>query len=252
MPRDRPIIEEQLWSLVDGDRGSGLVIADRVTSRGIARARAERFAQTYIVNVGELVAPSSFALRVASAGMLAYVATNAPSISPSADSPLPVLQPRTFACAIPTAGDPLLFDQQTYLAYRDAVQALLTVGLSPVLTYPTSQPFEVSLAMLAATLNLPKLLPFGGENQLTHLVWILNPATFPPVEDFTKRMAAHLERAKAALDHRASEIDRLVEAGERGQRRRQQLLAEGRVPVTARTLSLLIALGDRFGVGPPA
>jgi LDH2 family malate/lactate/ureidoglycolate dehydrogenase len=80
-------------------------------------------------------------------------------------------------------------------------------------------------------------------------MWALDPAAFMPREEFLARVDTQIEQVKRG--ERAEGVAELLVPGERGQRRREALLAQGTVPLSAVAWDRLTTALEALGVEAP-
>ena len=85
--------------------------------------------------------------------------------------------------------------------------------------------------------------------QAGHFVWALDVARFLPREAFLARMDAQIDQLKASA--RKPGADEIRIPGERGQRRKRELLARNRLPLAAGTWRMLEACAAQASVPLP-
>lgn len=246
-PRPRvSVLRESAGALVlDGDRGCGPAAPERAMRWCIEHARGHGMA-TAVIRDWQMIVGAPWVRMAAEAGMIGFACTNfIPLVAPPGGRK-PVLGTNPFAYGLP--GDPpVVLDVATSVIAMQKVRVAAAEGesLPEGLVFdadglPTTDPNEfASLAPLGSPFAPHK--GFGLALFIEALTGVLSggdPGVFlwaldvPP--DFAGRMSSLVERVKAAGDE-------VVLSGERGERRRRELVARGEVPLSAASRELLEA-----------
>jgi LDH2 family malate/lactate/ureidoglycolate dehydrogenase len=88
------------------------------------------------------------------------------------------------------------------------------------------------------------------QSNVGQFYWALDVRAFMPLEEFQARVDAAIDEVKASA--RAEGVAEILVPGERGQRRRAALLAEGRVELGDASWNELVKACAAVGVAPPA
>jgi LDH2 family malate/lactate/ureidoglycolate dehydrogenase len=86
-------------------------------------------------------------------------------------------------------------------------------------------------------------------NDTGNLLWALDPEAFLPREEFLARVDSLIDQVKAG--ERLPGVDELLVPGERGQRRYDELIARGVVPLSAATWKVVERATASLSMAPP-
>jgi LDH2 family malate/lactate/ureidoglycolate dehydrogenase len=268
--------------LLDGDRGCGVVGSREAMRRAVGKAKEHGIACAGLRNSGHFIAAAPYVEQAAREGVIGYACANVtPLMAP------PGGKTRTFgtnplAYAFPAGRhDPVVFDMATSATagFKVRLAALQGKSMEPGLILdkagePTTDPKEY--------LNGGLILPVGGEHAahkgfglalvVDALAGVLtgaqfgrsagisdgkegqfflaiDPEVFQPREQFLQRMDEQIDQVKAG--ERLSGVDEILVPGERGQRRRRELLAQGTVPLGEITWQTMDKVCGELGVEMP-
>lgn len=231
--------------VLDGDHGCGPSAPERAMRWCIEHARGRGMAVA-VIRDWQMIVGAPWVRMAAEAGMIGFACTNfIPLVAPPGGR-TPVLGTNPFAYGLP--GDPpVVLDVATSVIAMQKVRVAAAAGeaLPEGLIFdgdglPTTDPAAfASLAPLGSPFAPHK--GFGLALFVEALTSALSggdPGVFlwalDVTPDFRPRMDALVERVKASGED-------VVLPGERGERRRQELLATGEVPLTASSWELLKA-----------
>lgn len=257
------VLRETATSLVlDGDRGCGVVGATEAMQRAIAKAREHGLACAALRNSGHFVAAAPYVELAARAGLIGFACANTPPLMAPHGARTRVLGTNPLAYGFPAgAHDPLIFDMASSATagFKVRLAALQGKSMAPGLILdaagtPTTNPQDY--------LDGGLILPLGGEHAahkgfglamvvdalagvltgagfargggVTHgkegqFFLALDPEALLPREEFLARMDEQIAQVKAAEP--LPGVAEVFYPGERGQRRRHELLAQGTVPL---------------------
>jgi LDH2 family malate/lactate/ureidoglycolate dehydrogenase len=88
-----------------------------------------------------------------------------------------------------------------------------------------------------------------GAAPVGHFFWALDVARYLPREEFLARMDAQIEQVKSGA--RKPGVEEILIPGERGQRRKRDLLAQGRLPLQPAGWQALQDICTRAGLAAP-
>jgi LDH2 family malate/lactate/ureidoglycolate dehydrogenase len=281
-PRVSVLRETPVSVLLDADRGCGAVGATEAMQRCIEKAGQTGLACAGLQNSGHFIAAAPYAEMAARAGLIGFVCANVtPLMAPSGGLS------RTFgtnplAYAFPAAShDPVVFDMATSATAGFKVRLAALAGKSlpeGLILDAAGEPTTDPKQYLAGGL----ILPVGGEHAahkgyglamvvdalagvLTgagfargagvtdgkegQFFLALDPELFLPREEFLRRMDDQIEQTKAAQP--LPGVGEIFVPGERGQRRRRQLIAGQTVPLGDVTWQTLARTCADLGVPLP-
>ena len=230
----------------DGGNNVGMLALHYATDAAIARAERAGIAVVGLTNSWVSGRSAYYVERIARAGLVAFhTASSSRAVAPPGGT-RPILGTNPIAFALPTAGEPLVFDMgtsafmHTELMLRQRLGELLPEGVAiDAAAEPTRDP---------AAARQGALLPFGGykgfglglvvqalgvlagsaldsDKDNGYLFIALKPDLLRP-EDAVRRETSELvERVKAVP--RQPGIDEIRLPGERASRSRERLLREG-------------------------
>jgi LDH2 family malate/lactate/ureidoglycolate dehydrogenase len=277
------VVRESATSvLLDGDRGCGVIGATEAMRRAIAKASEVGLACAGLRNSSHFVAAAPYAEMAARAGLIGFVCANVTPLMAPAGGRTRTFGTNPLAYAFPSGShDPLVFDMATSATagFKVRLAALQGKPLAPGLIVDkdgkeTTDP----QAFLAGGL----LLPVGGEHAahkgyglamvvdalagvltgagfarsagVTHgkegqFFLALDPQAFLPRDEFLSRMDDQIEQAKSAEP--LPGVEEVLVPGERGQRRRRELLERGTLPLGPVTWQTLERTCAQLGVPLP-
>lgn len=261
-PKVRVVRETKTNVLLDGDRGLGIIAASEAMGLCIAKAREHGFASAGVRNSSHFLAAGPYALMAAEAGLIGFASTNTtPMLAPTGGLT------RTFgtnplAYGIPAGRSfPLLLDISTSATAAGKVQMAAQSGkqlppgtIEDRAGRPTTDPKDVmerdgrvlpmaghkgyGLAMVvdvlcgvltgagfARTADWRENGPGWG-----HFFWALDVEEYLPRDEFLARMDEQIQQVKAS--ERKDGVGEIFIPGERGLRRKRELLERGTVPLT--------------------
>lgn len=268
--------------LLDGDRGCGAIAATEAMQLAAGKARESGLACAGLRNSGHFIAAAPYVEMAARQGLIGFACANVtPLMAP------PGGKTRTFgtnplAMAYPARShQPVVFDMATSATagFKVRLAALQGKQMAPGLILdavgnPTTDP--------QAYVNGGFILPVGGEHAahkgyglammvdalagvltgagfartagVTHgqegqFFLAISPELFLPYDEFVGRVDDQIDQAKSA--ERLPGVAEIFVPGERGQRRRQELLAQGTVPLGDTTWQTLTKTCSGLGVPLP-
>jgi LDH2 family malate/lactate/ureidoglycolate dehydrogenase len=277
-PQVRVIDESATTVLLDGDQGCGVIAATEAMTRCIAKAREYGMASAAVRNSGNLIVAAPFALQAAEAGLIGFATTNAPPLAAPTGGITRTFGTNPFAYAIPTGRHfPFLLDMSTTATAAAKVMVARQEGrrLAPGLIedaqgqptddpnaffaggamVPLGGPKGYGLAMVVDALaGVLAGTPFARDLTMRaapvgHFFWSLDVARYLPREEFLARMDAQIEQVKSGA--RKPGVEEILIPGERGQRRKRDLLARGRLPLQPAGWQALQDICTRAGLAAP-
>jgi LDH2 family malate/lactate/ureidoglycolate dehydrogenase len=280
-PDVRVVRETKTSVLLDGDRGIGVIAATEAMERCIAKAREHGFASAGVRNSSHFIAAGPYALMAAGAGMIGFAATNTVAGIAPTGGLTATFGTNPLAYAIPAGrAFPMLLDISTSATAAAKVQMAAQVGqqLPPGLIEdaegrPSTDPRDVrerggrilpmaghkgyGLAMVvdvlcgvltgsgfARSANWQKDGKGWGQ-----FFWALDVEEYLPRDEFLARMDEQIQQVKAS--ERKAGVDEIVIPGERGLRRKQQLLERGTVPLSLAAWRAVEKECANSGLTPP-
>lgn len=274
-PQLRIVRETETATLLDGDRGCGAIAATEAMRCCITKARAHGFACAGIRNSGHFIAAGPYAMLAAEAGMIGFAASNVTPLMAPTGGLTRTFGTNPLAYAVPAGRHfPVLFDMATSqtAGFKVRMAALEGREVAPGLIEdaqgrPTTNPYDY--------LNGGLILPVGGYKGyglamivdvlcgvltgagfawtagVTHgktgqFFWALDVEQFMPRAEFLARMDEQIEQVKASA--RKAGVAEIFVPGERGLWRKQQLLAQGTVPLSEVTWRVLEEDCSRLGI----
>ena len=282
-PAVKVVRESATSVLLDGDRGCGAVGATEAMQRAVAKAKAAGLACAGLRNSGHFIAAAPYVELAARAGLIGFACANVTPLMAPPGGRTRTLGTNPLAYAFPAgAHDPVIFDMATSATagFKVRLAALQGKRLAPGLILnaagePTTDPAEYVAGGL--------ILPVGGEHAqhkgyglalvvdalagvltgasfalaagVTHgkegqFFLALDPEVFMPRDEFLARIDAQIDQVKSG--ERLPGVDEILVPGERGQRRRRELLATGAVPLGVVTWQTLERTCAELGVDLPA
>jgi LDH2 family malate/lactate/ureidoglycolate dehydrogenase len=289
-PEVRVIHETASAVLLDGDRGMGVISAMQAMRWCIERAREQQgIACAGIRNCGYCIASAPYVALAAEAGLIGFTCANANPVMAPPGGRTPTLGTNPLAFAVPAGRyPPLICDMATSTSAAAKVRQALLEGRSvpegwiadaegrpttnPADYLPTGQPLPVGLmlplgtpaaghkgfALVLLVDVLAGALTGGGvargvklqDADAGQFFWALDVSAFGPREDFLALVDMQIAQIKAS--ERLDGVDEIVVAGERGQRRREMLIAQGTIPLSDVTWGALVQLGDTLTLPTPS
>jgi LDH2 family malate/lactate/ureidoglycolate dehydrogenase len=281
-PRLTVVRETPVSVVIDADRGCGAVAATEAMARCIAKAITTGMACAGLRNSGHFIAAAPYVEQAARAGLIGFACANVTPLMAPIGGLTRTFGTNPLAYAFPAARhDPLIFDMATSATagFKVRLAALAGKTLPPGLILdaagqPTTNPQDYVDGGL--------ILPVGGEHAghkgfglamvVDALAGVLtgaefarsagvtggkegqfflaiDPEVFTSREAFLRRMDEQIEQTKAA--QRLPGVAEIFVPGERGQRRRRELLAGGLVPLGEVTWETLSRTCAGLGVAPP-
>jgi LDH2 family malate/lactate/ureidoglycolate dehydrogenase len=263
-PRVRVLRETDSTLLLDGDH-SCVVAAMQAMRWCMARARQRPGLALAGVRHSQLIVPGYYARLAAAAGLIGFACTNTPPFVAPPGGRTPTLGTNPFAYGLPAGHHPpVVLDMATTAGAAFTVRLAARRGhqmpegmLLDHAGQPSTEPNDFLAGGLLAPLGFP-LAPhkgFGLALLIDSVAGILTGAAFArdvaapaatgnllgaldveaflPRQEFLDGMDAQIAHIKAGA--RTAGADELLVPGERGQRRHDQLVARGTVPLSAGT-----------------
>jgi ureidoglycolate dehydrogenase (NAD+) len=278
-PEVRVLQDGPSVTLLDGDRGPGVLVATLAMERCIAKARTQGFACAGVRNSGHFLAAGSYAVMAADAGMIGFAASNTDARMAPTGGLTPVFGTNPFAYALPAGRHvPVVFDMATSAVSHSKMGAAARAGrevpaglIEDAEGRPTTTPRALAGEWLMVPLGGAKgyglalvvdalcgVLTGGAfgrdagfkDGKAGHFFWALDVSHFMPREEFLARMDAQIDQIKASK--RRPGVAEIRVPGERGQRRKRELLARGQIPLSAKTWRTLEQCAAGIGVQLPA
>ena len=272
--RDAPSI-----TLMDGDCGCGVITCKQAMEICIAKAKKTGMAAAGIRNSGNFIAAAPFALQAVEAGMIGFAASNGPAFVPPVGGITRTFSTNPFAYAFPTGGEfPMLLDMSTSATAMAKVAVAAQTGselasglaedsegrpltqpqvsdLASCLLSPLGGPKGYGLAMVVDALCgvltgetfaqdvVMGAAPYG------QFLWALDVEQFMPLGEFRTRMSEQIRQIKSG--ERKEGVEEILVPGERGLRRKRDILADGHVPLSDLAWVRMIEAGTASGVPLP-
>jgi len=266
--------------LLDGDH-SFVVAAVQAMRWCMARARQRPGLALAGVRHSQLIVPGYYARLAAEAGLIGFACTNTPPLVAPPGGRTPTLGTNPFAYGLPAGRyPPVVLDVATTAGAAFKVRLAARSGQrvpEGMLLDHAGQPSTEPNAFLAGGLLAPLGFPlaphkgFGLALLIDSVAGILTGAAFArdvaapaatgnllgaldieaflPRQEFLDRMDAQIAHMKAG--ERTDGTEELVVPGERGQRRHDQLVARGTVPLSAVTWDSVRRACVMLSVSPP-
>jgi LDH2 family malate/lactate/ureidoglycolate dehydrogenase len=281
-PRVTVLRETPVSVLLDGDRGCGAIGATEAMGQAITRARAQGMACAGLRNSAHFIAAAPYVEMAAREGLIGFACANVTPLMAPAGGKTRTFGTNPLAYAFPAGShDPLVFDMATSATAGFKVRLAALAGRTlpeGLIVDRAGRPTTDPRAYLQGGL----ILPVGGEHAaykgyglamvvdalagvLTgapfardagvtdgkegQFFLALDPEVFLPREEFLARMDAQIAQAKAAEP--LPGVEEVLVPGERGQRRRRELLAGGTVPLGDVTWQTLEQTCAALGVPLP-
>ena len=269
--------------LLDADRGCGVIGSSEAMRRAIDKAKQTGLACAGLKNSGHFIAAAPYVELAAKEGLIGFACANVtPLMAP------PGGKTRTFgtnplAYAFPTAKhDPVIFDMATSATagFKVRLAALQGNSMAPGLILdaagqPTTDP--------AHYVKGGFILPVGGEHAMHkgfglalvvdalagvltganfardaavnngkegQFFLAIDPEIFMPADEYRARMDAVIEQVHDT--EKLPGTDDILVPGERGQRRRRQMVEKGGVPLGDVTWQTMEKVCRELGVAMPA
>jgi len=280
-PQVRVLRETDSTLLLDGDRSS-IVAAVQAMRWCMARARQRPGIALAGVRNSQPIVLGYYARLAAEAGLIGFACTNTPPLVAPPGGRTPTLGTNPFAYGLPAGRyPPVVLDVATTAGaafkVRLAAHSGQRVPEGMLLDHdgrPSTEPNDFLEGGLLAPRGFP-LAPHKGFGlallidsvagiltgaafargvatepaATSNLLGALDIEAFLPRQEFLDRMDAQIEQIKAG--ERTAGTDELVVPGERGQRRHDQLVAHGTVPLSAVTWDGLSRACVMLSVSPP-
>jgi LDH2 family malate/lactate/ureidoglycolate dehydrogenase len=279
-PQVRVVRESTTTLVLDGDHGCGVLAATEAMQRCIAKARAHGMACAQVRNSGNPIAMAPFVLLAAEAGQIGYAASHVPPLMVPTGSATRTFGTNPFAYAVPAGKHlPLLLDMSTSATAAAKVMLAAQEGrpVAPGLLQdpegretqdptafgrggallPVGGPKGSGLAMLVDVLcGVLSGNPFPFAREMNgplaprgHFLWALDVESFLPREEFLARMDAQIDQVKSGTPQQG--VEEIFVPGERGLRRKRQLLSQGTVPLSAASWEALSEVCRSAGIPLP-
>jgi LDH2 family malate/lactate/ureidoglycolate dehydrogenase len=277
-PNLRVVQEGPSTVLLDADNAAGLLAGTEAMRRCIAKSRETGFACAGVRNSGHFLAAGSYAVLAAEAGMIGFAASNTDARMAPTGGVTPVVGTNPLAFALPAGRHvPVVLDMATSAVSHSKMGRAAREGrtvpprliedlegrpsttpgvLGEWLMVPLGGPKGFGLALVVDALS--GVLTGGAfaqqagflDGKASHFFWALDPGRFLPRDEFLARMDAQIDQVKAS--RRREGVAEILLPGERGQRRKHELLARGQVPLTDPTWRLLTQCAEQTGIPPLA
>ena len=261
-PKIKVLKDSASLTLFDGDQGCGVIACQEAMNACIEKAKKTGMAAAGIRNSGNFIAAAPFALQAVEAGMIGFATSNATPFMPPVGGIKRTFGTNPFAYAVPTGQQyPMLLDMSTtatamakvYVAAQkgdslppglveDAQGKPLTEpqlsDMASCLVLPLGGPKGYGLAMMVDILcgvltgevfahDVKGSVPYG------QFLWALDIEQFMPLDEFRERMSQQIQQIKSGK--RKEGVDEILIPGERGLRRKNKILCEGTVELSALT-----------------
>jgi L-2-hydroxycarboxylate dehydrogenase (NAD+) len=270
-PRLRVLVDEPVVTLLDGDRGHGVLGTTAAMEACIAKATVHGLACAGVRNSGHFGAAAPYAAQAAAAGLIGFVASNGGPMMPPTGGLTPGLGLNPQGWGIPAGGRaPVVLDvapsmtvggkvRQAALEGRALPEGVLADAEGRPTTDPTA-PGRLFLPLgwphaehkgygLALVLEVLCGVLLSGAGRYGQFCWALDPARFLPPDEFAGRMEGLVARLKGG--RRRPGVAEIFVPGERGQRRRAALREREAIPLSAATWEYLRQAATATGVALP-
>jgi LDH2 family malate/lactate/ureidoglycolate dehydrogenase len=272
-PDVRVVSETDGALLLDGDRGCGPGPPMRAMEWCIERARERKGMAVAAVRDWQLLVAAPYVRRAAEEGLLAFACANydVPVVAPPGGS-TPVFGTNPLAYGLP-ADPPVVLDIATSVVAMQKVRVAAEEGtplpeglIFDQLGLPTTDARAFFDGGSLAPLGSPHVphkgfglalfvealgaVLTGSERAPGIVLWALDPEAFTSRAGFQARMDALLDQVRHG--EKAPGVDELVLPGERGERRRREVAAEGVVAVEQAGWQILTVACEELQVPLPA
>ncbi len=289
-PDIRVIQDGPAVTLLDGDGGLGAIGSAQAMDISIEKASKIGIAVAGVANSINFIAGAPYVMKAAEAGFIAFICSNVPGISPPTGGRSRTFGTNPLAYAVPAGNhQPMLLDISTsataggkiYLAgakgekTMDSGLAIQPDGraitdprefdLTTSLVLPMAGPKGYGMMMMVDVLSgvltgsqFATDLVYGPGGALSpdldttrggQFMWVIDPSQFMPREEFLARMDTQIEQIKSGT--RIDGVDEIFIPGERGLRRKAELLAGGTVDIVDLVWSSLESLSEEQGIPLP-
>jgi len=278
-PAIRILKETPALTLLDGDRGCGVMACRMAMDKCIEKARSIGIAVAGVRRSGHFIAAAPYVLQAAEAGMIGFITSNTvPMIAPTGGL-TPVFGSNPLAYGIPTTtGYPVILDMSTsatamlkvhVAAHRgdeipaglvedgegnpvthpkvDALRSLNVLPIGGAKGYGLAMVMDVLSGVLAGEVfgqDVAGGAPYG------QFMWALDIQQFMPLDEFCERMDQLIAQVKSGK--RKTDVDEILIPGERGLRRRERILSDGVVPLSPLTWQAMGEVCERLDLALPA
>lgn len=281
-PKITAIRETRTSVLLDADRGCGVVASMEAMRRIIAKASMAGMACAGLRNSGHFIAAAPYVEQAARAGFIGFACANVTPLMAPVGGRSRTFGTNPLAYGFPAAThDPLIIDMATSATagFKVRMAALQGKQMAPGLILdaagrPTTNPRDYVTGGL--------ILPVGGE-QAAHkgyglamavdalagvltgagfargagvtdgkegqFFMVIDPAIFGDRDEFLQRIDEQIAQTKSS--ERLPGVNEILVPGERGQRRRRDLLTRGAVPLGDVTWQTVEKTAAELGVTPP-
>jgi LDH2 family malate/lactate/ureidoglycolate dehydrogenase len=265
--------------LLDADKGCGVIGSSEAMERAIAKARDTGLACAGLKNSGHFIAAAPYVEMAAQEGLIGFACANVTPLMAAPGSISRTFGTNPLAYAFPAGRhDPVVFDMATSATagFKVRLAALAGKEMAPGLILnaagePTTDPKEYVQGGL--------ILPVGGEHAMHkgfglalvvdalagvltganfardaavtggkegQFFLAINPEVFMSLDEYCERMDSLVEQVKSS--EKRPGVDEILVPGERGQRRRRELLEKGEVPLGDVTWQTLEKTCTELGV----
>jgi LDH2 family malate/lactate/ureidoglycolate dehydrogenase len=288
-PTIREVRQTDSSLLLDGDGGLGVVPGMEAMRWCVVRAKArEGIACAAVRNAGHVIASAPYVELAAREGVVAFTGANTLASMAAPGGKAKVVGNNPLAYGIPAGRHlPLLFDMATssIAGQKVRIAALegrmlpegliadadgrattdpreywppggLPVGTLLPVGWPHAPHKGFGLSMVVDLLaGALSGAAFGqaatpAQSNVGQFCWALDVRAFMPLEEFLARVDAAIDEIKASA--RAEGVEEILVPGERGQRRRAALLADGRVELGEASWNELVKACAAVAVSPPS
>ncbi len=275
--------------LLDGDRGLGVMPGMRAMRWCVERAQSQRgIACASVHNAGSVITRAPYVEMAARAGVIAFACVNAePNVAPPGGLTR-IFGTNPLAYGVPAGRHyPLVFDMATSATAALKMRIASAKGeqvpeglIADARGRPTTDPREFWPP--ASPSPLGSMLPLGWprgahkgfglammvdvlagvlsggafaesasvvDSDVGQFYWALDVRALMPLEEFQARVDEQIDRVKASKP--AEGTGEILVPGERGQRRRESLLARGTVPLDRESWEPLESACRAVGLTPP-
>ncbi|MDP6823214.1 MAG: Ldh family oxidoreductase [Dehalococcoidia bacterium] len=288
-PDIRVVQDGPAITLMDAGGGIGTIGSAQAMDLCIKKASRVGIAAAGVSNSMNFVAAAPFVLRAAEAGMVGFICSNVPAMTPPTGGVTPSFGSNPMAYAVP-AGDhfPVVVDFSTtatalakVLVAKDAGEAIQPGSVM----HPDGRPLtDADEFVLGESLMLPMagakgyglmmmidvlagvltgagfgpgltlgaggvLAPDWETTRMGQFMWVLDPGQFMDRDVFLSRMDDQIEQIKNG--ERIEGVEEIFVPGERGLRRKSALLESGMVELADTAWSAMEAVAKDVGIGLP-
>lgn len=280
-PQVRVLRDSPTITLLDGDGGCGVISATQAMEYCISKAKQYGISAAGVANSGNIIVTAPFVMQAAAAGLIGFASSNIQAFMPPVGGLTRTLGTNPMAYAVPTGRHfPVLFDMATSATAAAKImiaeqegqqlmpglvedsegQPLTDASKFDVMTsllLPIGGPKGYGLSMMIDVLSgvltgsaFSRDLTLETDGRPGHFMWALDVEHFMPRDEFLSRMDDQIEQIKGGKTREG--VDEIFVPGERGQRRKQQILEQGSVPLSTNAWGAMEKMSESMGIALPA